>query len=83
MQCVDLGIEARIPVAAAIVILNYVFKGGESAVVHVGRRARDLAQRGRFEGAPVFGLPGHSEVAVILKAPVAPGDARVVKTLVR
>ena len=46
MQRANLGVEARIPVAAAIVILDDVFESREAAIVHVGRGARDLAKGG-------------------------------------
>jgi len=72
MQRANLGIEVQIPVAAAVV-LDHVFESGEAAIVHVGRGAGDLAEGGGLE------IPGAG--AGVLKTPVAPGDASVVKTL--
>jgi len=45
----DLVIEARIPIPAAIIILDDLFERGKAAVVHVGRGAHDLAERRRLE----------------------------------
>ena len=61
-------------IAAAVVVFDDLFESGEAAIVHVGRRARDLAQRGRFEVSPSGAWVGQS--------PVAPGNAGVVQALV-
>ena len=45
------GIEPRISIAAAIIIFDPIFERGYGAVVHVGGRAGDLAQRRRLEVA--------------------------------
>src|SRR5712692_7313421 len=67
MQGTNLGIEARISIAAAVVILDNILETGDAAVVHVGRGAGDLAQRWRLEVA----LP----CARVGESAVPPGDA--------
>src|SRR2546426_4790313 len=74
MEGTNLGIEARIPIAAKVVILNHIFERGDAAVVHIRRGARDLAQRGSLEVALAR--------AQIGEFAVAPGDAGVVQSLV-
>jgi hypothetical protein len=64
------GIQLRIPVPAAVVILDHILQRSDAAVVHIGRGARNLAERGRFE----IGVTG----AEVGKASIAPGDAGVV-----
>jgi hypothetical protein len=65
----------RIPVAAAVVILDDVFESGEATVVHVGRSAGDLAQGRCFEIAS----PGSG----VGEFAAAPGDTSVVQPLIR
>src|SRR6185369_1426737 len=67
-------IQVWIPVAAAVVIFDHVFERRQAAIVHVRRRARNLAQGGSFEIALTRAKVG--EVAV------APGDAGVVEPLI-
>ena len=43
MEGTNLGIEARIPVAAAIVIIDYAFESCNAAIMHVRCGAGDLA----------------------------------------
>src|SRR5437870_10522971 len=62
------------PIAAAIVILGYVFECGKTAIVHVGSRPGDLAQRRSLE----ISVPG----ARISQPAITPGDAGVVQPLV-
>src|SRR6266852_4614192 len=82
MEGTNLGIEDRIPIAAAIVIIDYAFESGNAAVMHVGGRARDLPQRGRFECATVLVLSRNGETARICQLPDAPGNPGVVEAFV-
>ncbi len=45
MERPNLGIESRVAVTAAVVILDHVFERGDAAMVHEGRGAGDLAER--------------------------------------
>ncbi len=53
--------------SAAIVELDNGVESGEAAIVHVRRRARDLAQRRRLEGAAIGIVAGNDESAQIIK----------------
>src|SRR5581483_12497374 len=69
------GIQSWIRVAALVVELDHFFKCLEAAVVHVGSRPRDLAQRGRLE-VPL-------SRAFVGEFSVPPRYSRIVQFLVR
>ncbi len=51
----QLRIEVRIPVAAAIIVFDDVFESGEAAVVHEGGGAGNLAEGQSYRLARLFG----------------------------
>ena len=76
------GSRCEIRTAAFGVELDHIFKRREAAVVHVRRSARDLAERGRLEGAVVARIAGYREPAFVGEPAVTPRDAGVVELLV-
>src|SRR5689334_3001239 len=75
MQRVKLRVQLRIPIAAAIVVFDYVVEARHTAVVHIWRGPRDLAQSWCFE-IPVT-------CAGVRERAVAPRDTRIMQPLVR
>jgi hypothetical protein len=65
VQGADLGIKLRVGYATAVVVLDHIFRSRDAAIVHVGGRASDFAERGRLEGAMIFGAGGHGKTAFI------------------
>src|SRR5262249_41153638 len=61
---------------------NPVLEGGEAAVVHVWRRAADLAQRRCLEGTQVALESRNATAPRVGERSAGPGDAGVVKLLV-
>lgn len=76
------GIEVWVHPSSAIVEAHHGVERPQAAVVHVRRRARDLSQRRRLEGAAVGVQTAHGESARIAKPPALPCDASVVELLV-
>src|SRR5262249_42162214 len=68
--------------AAVRVKLDDVLERGHAAVMHVGRRADDLAERGGFERAVIAGIGRNGETAFVGNLPALPGDTGVVESLV-
>src|SRR5206468_7202432 len=63
MQRLDALIEVTVGRTALIVIFHDIFQSLETAIVHVRRGTRDLAQGRRLEYAPVFGIMRYGEAA--------------------
>src|SRR5206468_2904540 len=73
--------------AAAIVVAHDVGQRLERSVVHIRRRARDVAQTRRLEFAQVAGLMRHLLAAAVLEDPSGrqrpKADAGIVESVVR
>ena len=82
MERMNLGIDVWVRPPAVVVEVDDGVERGQAAIVHVRCGARDLTQSGRFERAAILLVSGNAEAAIISEAPVAPGDAGVVKLLV-
>jgi len=81
-QLTNPRIEAGVVSSPPVVEVDDVLEGGEASVVHVGRGASDLAERGRLEAASVLVPPRHSTTSGI-GGRARPADAGVVEALVR
>jgi len=72
MKRVDLGIDVWVRSAASIVEVDDLFEAGDAAVVHVGRGARDFAQRRCFEGAAILWPPCDCGASFVQKLKTLP-----------
>ena len=78
----DFGVEVWIRAAAFGVELNHIFKRRQTSVMHIRRRASDLAQSRRLECAVVPRIAGKCKPSCVREAPGAPGDSGIVELLV-